>query len=41
MGERERGKEWKNGIKWKAKEEKRKIRKEEDDRRRGGGKLRT
>ena len=32
MGERERGKEWKNGIKWKAKDEKRKILKEEDDR---------
>ena len=40
MGEQERGKEWKNGIKSKAKEEKRKIRKEEDDGRRGG-KLRT
>ena len=41
MGEQERGKEWKNGIKWKTKEEKRKIRKEEDDGRKEGGKVKN
>ena len=41
MGEQERGKEWKNGIKWKAKDEKRKIWKEEDDGRKGGGKVKN